>query len=815
MYFIQKLGGNMKLMYPLCLRCLCFHLLTVITTMYAQGSIAIPSKMFSDGAPLNNTTTVSYPVSLHETLKYSQNSTDLSNISKPYFPLNRAIETTNNASLKEKIEESIEQTERLTEKIEYKKKRILNTDPIEGESDSMVNEFQNIMRIYHTPASSSSSKVQQYRNLLVRLNKMQVETDFLADQRDILKSAIRYRLRIKGTAEKNLKRIIRETSFQDVQDDAVKTYLSFSYTKEATNNILSFKEENASILSPNLIAYLDTMYRSLIQKITQEEALYLLESVVLAPQGSYQNVDLTSKVLFAIQDNLPSEDLQKGINFLFHEDKLLEALALIKVHVKQYDTDFVTLQSWASQLGFYKKNLIAFLRIYQRKSKDYERYISEYNDDIYARGRGRTYYNKLNTYRGMDSAPYLANQAERVLNCYLKGSIEKEYAVKNAKRAFRNFLAYKKYDKVVQYATLINQKMGDSFVSPYINFWASYSLLKQGQTNEAIPLLGSVVARAPESYCGIMAQNELKNIFNAVPFSSRRFFAGLKEQSTNSQQALIDYAHTMYYLGNRIVQGHAENILVEQGLLFPDFKTKISSSHEALVGAYTKLGVTGNVRQLAYLDGIKSVYRQDVILSRIHQQEDEFQRIMDITYLRAAHKKNSYILGREAMKIYYPKPYQETLTEAIRKSQRDMDSHLLYSIIRTESLYKEKALSHAGARGLMQIMPVTGTWLMDKHLPHVENYSLYTPEINLYLGSVYLYENIDRMGFLPALAAYNSGPTFVSKFTKKYNPRTHLELAEIHPKQETRNYIKKVIESYEKYSYVYNNEEIDLFKMAS
>ena len=273
----------------------------------------------------------------------------------------------------------------------------------------------------------------------------------------------------------------------------------------------------------------------------------------------------------------------------------------------------------------------------------------------------------------------------------------------------------------------------------------------------------------------------------------------------------------VYYIGNRASKGYAERVFLQEGLIFPDIKTTVSSSKSFLINTHLELGLIKNVRQLAYQEGIRSVYGQDVFLSKYYQKINNSSALMNLVEQRSViiPKRNSYVMGKDALKIYFPTPYQEYFVDTFEKSDKKMDGYLLYSVMRTESFYKEKAKSSAGAMGLMQIMPVTGQWLIDKYLPRTKNYSLYTPSINIYLGSVYMYDNIQRMGFLPAIAAYNSGPTFVRNLVKQYQPKTDLELVEIHPKQETRNYVKKVIESYTRYSYIYNNDRIQLYTVAS
>ena len=151
------------------------------------------------------------------------------------------------------------------------------------------------------------------------------------------------------------------------------------------------------------------------------------------------------------------------------------------------------------------------------------------------------------------------------------------------------------------------------------------------------------------------------------------------------------------------------------------------------------------------------------------------------------------------------------------------ESAFILSIIRQESEFDLSANSHAGAQGLMQLMPYTAK-LVSKQakLPYVRSRLTSDPEYNINLGSHYiagLILNYD--GAYPfAIAAYNAGPNRV-KYWKKINknPQTkqidYVDWIELIKFRETRNYVQRVLENYNVYRYILEQRPIkmkDFFK---
>lgn len=97
---------------------------------------------------------------------------------------------------------------------------------------------------------------------------------------------------------------------------------------------------------------------------------------------------------------------------------------------------------------------------------------------------------------------------------------------------------------------------------------------------------------------------------------------------------------------------------------------------------------------------------------------------------------------------------------------------LILSVIHTESHFRNKAISPAGAIGLMQVQLGTARYLAEAAGGSVPTtISLFDPETNIVLGAGYLRQLIDRFGDLTtALAAYHVGPTEIGRRLDEQEP---------------------------------------------
>ncbi len=146
------------------------------------------------------------------------------------------------------------------------------------------------------------------------------------------------------------------------------------------------------------------------------------------------------------------------------------------------------------------------------------------------------------------------------------------------------------------------------------------------------------------------------------------------------------------------------------------------------------------------------------------------------------------------------------------------DTAFILSIIRQESEFDLSANSHAGAKGLMQLMPYTAKVVAKQaNLPYSKSRLTKDAEYNINLGSHYIAGLIlEYEGAYPfAIAAYNAGPKRVRYWKKinkdpQKNQINYVDWIELIKFKETRNYVQRVLENYNVYRYILEQKPVTM-----
>ena len=142
----------------------------------------------------------------------------------------------------------------------------------------------------------------------------------------------------------------------------------------------------------------------------------------------------------------------------------------------------------------------------------------------------------------------------------------------------------------------------------------------------------------------------------------------------------------------------------------------------------------------------------------------------------------------------FPSPHIELVRE--NAAANGLDPAWIMGLMRSESALAEDAISHAGARGLMQITPGTASRLARKHgFAYRGRAELLEPQVNVRFGTTYLRDLLDRFDGNPVLAtgAYNAGPGAVDRWIDDGYTGDAAVWIDSLPYFETRDYIPRVL----------------------
>lgn len=143
--------------------------------------------------------------------------------------------------------------------------------------------------------------------------------------------------------------------------------------------------------------------------------------------------------------------------------------------------------------------------------------------------------------------------------------------------------------------------------------------------------------------------------------------------------------------------------------------------------------------------------------------------------------------------VRYLMPYRSLMRQAAKRYQ--VDETWVHGITRQESRFMHYAKSHAGAQGLMQLMPTTARWAAKR--AGVKGYKrsmIRDLDTNVNIGTYYLSYTLDSMGGnkIMATAGYNAGPSRAKKWLAN-QPLEGAIYAETIPFNETRVYVQRVM----------------------
>ncbi|HZB46346.1 MAG TPA: lytic transglycosylase domain-containing protein, partial [Pyrinomonadaceae bacterium] len=164
-------------------------------------------------------------------------------------------------------------------------------------------------------------------------------------------------------------------------------------------------------------------------------------------------------------------------------------------------------------------------------------------------------------------------------------------------------------------------------------------------------------------------------------------------------------------------------------------------------------------------------------------------------------------LTREEWDVFYPLAFWDAIRQ--EAAARDLDPYTVAGLIRQESVFNPRAVSHADAYGLMQLLVPTARMMArvnGAEAPVTAETLLSDPRLNIRLGTTYMRQQLDKYGRLEYLAAaYNAGPGRVVQWRATL-PLQMDEWAEAIPFRETRGYVQGVVRNMLQYRRLYDGQ---------
>ncbi len=221
-------------------------------------------------------------------------------------------------------------------------------------------------------------------------------------------------------------------------------------------------------------------------------------------------------------------------------------------------------------------------------------------------------------------------------------------------------------------------------------------------------------------------------------------------------------------------------------ILSENNKIRLLSQDEfVIINEFRALEMEKEAQQF-WWEAVRNLKTDDLLLAAKIAQQWQWHRLAILTVSRAKYWDD--------VALRFPIEYQEKIEENALKQQ--LQSAIIYGLVRRESMFDPSAGSPAGALGLMQIMPGTGKQIAKEiRYPWRSKAVLLQPSVNLKFGAYYYKQMLDKFDghFALAAAAYNAGPHNVNRWLKIDRDYAADIWIETIPYKETRAYVAAVL----------------------
>jgi peptidoglycan lytic transglycosylase len=381
------------------------------------------------------------------------------------------------------------------------------------------------------------------------------------------------------------------------------------------------------------------------------------------------------------------------------------------------------------------------------------------------------------------------------------------------------FLLDKQYDRALEFYRELQQRFPTGGVAHYAHWKATWMAWRLGRTVEAKQGFEQQIALYPDSpeisaalyWRGRLAEEEnepgrARAYYLKVAQTFRNYYyAELARQrlrpllaATPVEDAVLQKVRTAPYKPkSELDTPPADNLQIQKARLLAN-------------GALLEFAIR-ELQQAAKEEGGNWEAAE---MARVCQEAGRFDRAIEVlkravpTYF--AMDLNE--LPDAYWKALFPRPFWTDLRKFADANA--LDPYVVASLIRQESAFNPNAVSRANAVGLMQLLPKTGRLVArDVRLRNFNASQLFTPTVNIQLGTRYFRTMVDKFGALEyALAAYNAGDDRVVDWRQQGNYRDVFEFVESIPFTETREYVQAIMRNASVYRMLYATSEQETAK---
>jgi soluble lytic murein transglycosylase len=294
---------------------------------------------------------------------------------------------------------------------------------------------------------------------------------------------------------------------------------------------------------------------------------------------------------------------------------------------------------------------------------------------------------------------------------------------------------------------------------------------------------------------------------SSMPLSQSRaeyWLARSAEQAGNQAEAIAQYRRAAAY--PTTFYGQLAIVRLKGDRLSLTFPPPPSAEDKARFG---RLELVQAIQRLEKLDRTQTADILYRYLADVLTDPTEMALLAAMAERRGAHQlalqigKTATVRGIEAESLAFP---TAAITPAMAKVTK-VELPAVYAVARQESAFNTEAISSAGARGLLQLMPTTAKHTASSiGMPYNKARLTSDPTYNATLGAAHLAELVAAFNgsYAMSFAAYNAGASRVQQWIKAYgDPRDPkvdvVDWIERIPFSETRNYVQRTMENLQVY----------------